>query len=554
MNRSPLLLLWLLLPMLTQAADDATVVKSEIDRVTVFLKGAQVTRKAKVTLQPGTNELRFEDLSPGINPNSIQVAGNQKFTILSVNHRINFLEEVDLSDDLELLQERRESLWFRMQQQERLIAVHTSEKNMILANKKISSEAQSLNVEDLVELSNYYRSRLREIEYTLLDIRKEKRSLSEQIGKVDRQLNELNSKRQQNKSEVTISVSSKIRTSANVEISYMVYQAGWIPLYDVRSENTNAPIELAYKSKVWQSSGYDWEDVKLKLSTGDPMRSNTQPSVKPWMLAFEDPNAYRSFEYKERDKYFSSTRSDSLLSLEGQLGYMDAPAPAGGAPAFGLVMDPNSTAALTTMVSGSVNVEFDIEVKYDIPTDGKYYDVEIQQYSMPASYAWYAAPKFDNDAFLVARIAGWDQYNLLPGEAHVYHQGTFVGKSYLNPEVVSDSLELSLGRDKSVVVERKKIKDFSKNTTVGSSSKTQLGLEISVRNGKGVPIRLTLVDQVPISSTKEIMVELQEAHGADYNEETGKLIWKLNLAPGATQSQRLIYTVKYPKGKTIGNL
>ena len=415
------LLLLCLLPFGALAAnDDAISLKSQIESVTVFQRGAQVTRTARTTLQPGTNVVRFEDLSPGINPNSIQVSGNQKFTILSVNHRINFLEEIDNTSEIQQLQKQLEDLEFEARKQGSLRSVHEREREMILNNKKISGETQSLNIEDLMELADFYRNRLREIEYKLLEISRETTRLDKDMQKVKKQLHNLNSNRQKNKSEITISLRCDSRTSTDIELSFMIYQAGWTPLYDVRSKDASSPVTVTYKSKVWQNSGYDWDKVNLRLSTGDPTKSNTQPTVNPWVLEFETLQLYGNLAYRDNNVRQNSAYSfaDSTTSYSNGRYDLDDRVITGGVPgsyAFGdmPVNDPTSAAFYTTASAGSVTVEFDIDIKYSIPTDGKHYDVEIQQFNTPVNYAWFAAPKLDQDAFLIAKIHGWDQYNML---------------------------------------------------------------------------------------------------------------------------------------------
>lgn len=550
--RNTLLGLFLLSASALYAADPVPV-SSEIKEVTVFLSGAQVTRTANIRLESGSNEIRLTDLSPQINAGSIQVKGNNKFTILSVNHRMNHLDEISKTREIEKLVEQRLELQFRSKQRKTMKSVYEDERKMLQANRAIKGKNPAMDIEDLKEMADYYRSRMKEIEYKLLEIGQDLKRLDEEERKINQQLQNLQRNVRKNTSEIILSLAADNPGSTTISVSYMVTSAGWTPVYDIRTKEVDAPVTLIYKSKVWQQSGYDWDDVKLKLSTGNPSKSGTQPTVNPWVLYLNPIETYT----KNRNRN-SNGELVGVMSRPGWVASDSTYVITGGAPAgsYNLALEDKEKGIYdyTTAIVTNINTEFDIEIPYDIPTDGKYYDVEIRKHTVPAEYNYFTAPKFDTDAFLLARLTDWDGFNLLPGNAHIYYQGTYVGKSYLNTQVTSDTLDVSLGRDKGIVVERKKIKEFNKTSNVGSSRKTQIGMEINIRNTKSKSVQITIVDQIPISKRREIVVEMMEAKGAEYNKETGKLTWKATLGPGESVTHVLKYTVKYPKDQVIPNL
>ena len=215
----------------------------------------------------------------------------------------------------------------------------------------------------------------------------------------------------------------------------MVSQAGWIPVYDVRSDDINGPVELSYKAKVYQNTGYDWDKVMLHLNTGNPTVSGTQPTVEPWVLQMYDPIAdakrreanRRYREEAERKKAAEgravASNSSYTLTTTGSDDGNVATAPQGGTPGYTYSWDFGSTADFTNMTESNVSTEFKIKVPYTIKTDGKKYDVEVARHDLPVEYNYFSVPKIDDDAFLIARVSGWDAYNLLPGTANIYYQG-----------------------------------------------------------------------------------------------------------------------------------
>ena len=178
----------------------------------------------------------------------------------------------------------------------------------------------------------------------------------------------------------------------------------------------------------------------------------------------------------------------------------------------------------------------------------------IQTFSLPAVYEYVSLPKLDADAFLTARIAGWEDLSLTPGSANIYFDGAYVGESYINPFETGDTLTLSLGRDKKIVVKREKLKEFSSTKLFGGNKERTFTFEISVRNTKKEALTIVLLDQVPLSQDKEIEVKVLELSEGIKDDETGKVAWNLALQPNETKKVRLSYSVKYPKNKSVAGL
>jgi len=190
----------------------------------------------------------------------------------------------------------------------------------------------------------------------------------------------------------------------------------------------------------------------------------------------------------------------------------------------------------------------------DIPADNQEYDVEVQRFELPAEYRYFAIPKVEKDVFLMARARDWRQYNLLPGETNIFYQGTFVGKSYIDPSTTADTLDLSLGRDNSVTVSRDMIKDFCKTSVLGSKKTDTRAYKIKVTNGKKKAISILIRDQIPVTTNAEIEVAIDELSGGKHFPDTGFVEWELST--GSSESKELVlrYTVKYPKKRIIPNL
>ncbi|MDB9755643.1 mucoidy inhibitor MuiA family protein [Winogradskyella sp.] len=204
-----------------------------------------------------------------------------------------------------------------------------------------------------------------------------------------------------------------------------------------------------------------------------------------------------------------------------------------------------------TVETGITNTRFEIDKKYTIPSDGDVTVIEIDKFNVPATYDYFAAPVLNENVFLTAKIGNWEQYNLLPAEANVYFEGSYSGKTNINPGAVSDSLTISLGVDPNIIVKRTQLKDFKKTTFIGSNKIVYKGFDIEVKNNKPSHVRLTLVDRIPITQNKAIKLDDINTGTSNYDEEKGLLKWILNLKSGASIKVKHSYAIKYPKGKRI---
>jgi uncharacterized protein (TIGR02231 family) len=212
----------------------------------------------------------------------------------------------------------------------------------------------------------------------------------------------------------------------------------------------------------------------------------------------------------------------------------------------------NANSITATPTLNIVSTEFTIDEKYTIISDPKNITVSIQSIQSNVKYQYYCAPRLDKDVFLTAQMIDWEQYNLLEGQANVFFEGTFIGSTLLDTRYMTDTLEISLGRDKSVKVERKKSKEFNKHTVFGNDNIAYREWDIAVRNGKQQNIDIIVEDQFPISGDSKIDVKQEEKSGGKLDDKTGIVTWQYQMDPSTTKTMQLKYTAKYPKGTFIG--
>lgn len=195
--------------------------------------------------------------------------------------------------------------------------------------------------------------------------------------------------------------------------------------------------------------------------------------------------------------------------------------------------------------------EYTLQMPMTLPSDSKEYNIIIGEENITALYEFHASPKLDNDAFLIARIPNWQEYNLIDAKAGIYYEGTFTGQTRLSADMAVDTLNISLGRDKSIIIDRKKITDNTNSQLIGSNRTLQRSWEITVRNNKKQAVDLIVYDHYPVSREDEIVVTLIDNGNASADATTGKLMWKLHLDPGKLVKLKYAYTIKFPKNRAF---
>lgn len=532
-----LLTCWILLISVAALAQQEKPVESKISRVTVFLNRAQVTREVKTRLEPGRTNLIVRGLTSQLDQQSIQVAGKGSFVILGISHNQNFLTEFNVPRTIQVL---RDSLGYYSRQlaaEQNMKEILTKEEQLLISNQKIGGTQQNLTVAELKAMADFYRARMAEIGQSKMKIDEKTMRINERVARINRQLQEQSELYSRNTSEIVVSVSAEEATAAELEVNYVVDNAGWTPVYDLRAINTRTPVQLSYKANVFQSTGEEWKNVKLKLSTANPSLGGQKPELYTWYLDFYQDNFSKALS--GRISGVQVSRAAPMMEKQAEEAKLE---------------DAVSSADYVNTIQTTLNTEFDIALPYTVLSASKPTLVDIRNYDMKADYEYAVAPKLDADAFLLAKATGWEEFNLLPGEANIFFEGTFVGKTYIDPNNIKDTLAISMGRDKRIVVKREKIKDYTTRKTISSSQRDSYAWEVSVRNTKGEPVKIVIEDQVPVSQNSQIEVTVTDTGGGRYVKDTGKLSWNLNLQPNETKKMVFKYEVKYPKDKQLSGL
>ena len=686
---------------------DTLNLESKITDVTIFLNGAQITRQIDMKANKGKYLLIIDNLPQELNPQSIQINAVEKSKILSVKHHLVFpvlnkkeKNELEIEDNIDLQK-------FKISDIKNQYKVFELEEDVIFKNSSLKNP----EVKDIKEAAEFYRAKLNEIKHEKLKLLKELEDANKKLQEYFVQLNEITTKSRKTYSQILVILDCEQEIKGDLKIDYYVPSAGWTPIYDFRVDDITNPLNIVYNANVFQSTGENWDNVKMTLSTNNPSLSGTKPEILKWDLNRRSPyqanNAQQGYGtltgrvldenineeisgasiiLKQEDRIITGgiTSMDGSYSIKPiSLGYYDVEIsclgyktvfmqniyiPAGKTTIQNFKMqsdmnllseiqivnyqsplimaDQTSTGATmgakeiakmparsgtvvaanmggvysedgsvrgsredgtvyyvdgvkvrgstaipksattspyyysyeqpkttlqerteqrndesysvktdpvvkTNYISNSIktnisNLEYAIDIPYTIPSDGKDYFIKIKDVSLPVTYIYNAVPKLDNDIFLTALITDWTELNLLSGKTNIYYQGTYTGESFIDTESAEDTLKVSLGRDRNIIVQREANKKIFDKKILSSNIKETVGWDITIRNNKNSKIKIIIEDQFPISERKSIEVERLEYLNAKLDDKTGKLTWELELNPSEKTVVSYKYSVKYP--------
>ena len=509
---------------------------AKIKSATIYSNSAELNHTASATIPSGTSEIVIKNVADYVNENTIQIGAPANVTVLSVQFTRNFISEYEIDESNPMIKKVRDSIMLIEKEMGKIANEKVSYSktiDLLDKNQNVAGQNSGLNVTELIKLVDYYRAKRNELSNLVDTLIEKENKLKDKLSKLNSKL-ELNTQKQEKSSQgkLVLQVMTDVASSVNLEINYLTNNALWSPFYDLRADNINSPINLMYKAKVVQNTGIDWKKVKLTLSSGNPNQNNTAPILQAWFLRYGYPRAYNN-----------SNVVMNSVAIRGAVSY-DKKAE----------MDESSISNYITINENQLNISFDIDIPYDILSNGKAHSVALKDLKLPASYKYYAVPKVEKEAFLLAEISEYSKFNLLPGEANIIFEGMYVGKTMINPNQTSDTLNLSMGRDKKIAIKREKIADKSGTKFLSGYKEQTFTYDITVKNNKKEAIEMLLKDQYPISTDKEITIELLDNGKAKVNTETGILTWDVKLGAGETKKYRISYKVKYPKDKFIDNL
>lgn len=517
--------------------------KLTIEKATVFLYAAQLTSTAKVSLHKGENEILFTNVAGDVPSKTILVNTTNGVAVMSTTFQNFYLVKPTLSPKASALKDSIETANDLRKPIANRLATVTEQISILQTNKKIAGDKAGLSVLELQKMLDLVGTKMEQYLNNKASLEQQLAKIDERIENLKKQLEEEGEDEEKNQGQILVKFYAPEAITTRITIKYMVEDARWSPIYDVFANSLNSPLNIYYKANVYQNTGVNWDNVRLTLSTGNPSISMKSPNLEPWYLSIKTKLKEGVVNWKKPlvDPY---KKSNSNYVIDGVAVLDTIPTD----------MSQGEIEQLAVTDNTGINTEFEIDIPYSIVSDGEEHLVAIKKYEVPATYEYFIVPKIDKDAFLLAKLTSWQDLNLLPGPTNIFYEGTFIGLGNINPALVTDTLTVSLGRDKKVIVKRERDVKLRSVKAIGTNVRETFAYNISVRNTRKEPINIVMIDQIPVSNDKDIDIYDTDYKGATLEENTGKLTWGMTVNANETQKKHLAYSIKYPKGMVVNGL
>ena len=620
--------------MLVMAANgDNKKVTPSIKHVTVFTNGAQVERSLSVNLLAGEQVITFTGLSPYTDVKSMQIKARGKLTVLGVNYRTIHPDSLQRMKQLREAEKLVKSTDEKERELKAQLEVVNAQLEMVKTNSSIGNRTTATPLANIKELNNYYAQETLELKKKAIAIDQELEKLAEIREKQEKTVDSIARIKLKTMTEADLTLQVAQAGKMEFDLTYYVRNAGWYPTYDLRSEGLGLPLQLSYKTNMFQNTKEEWNNIPVTLSSANPSRSNIAPELRTYWIDYgklaprydnelgtegsvsgvvldeegepligcsvmvvgtslgtvTDVNGHYSIALPRGKSqlrfayvgYLSQTSSVNGSTLNVRMkedsaalqevvviGYgvskkgrgktsrkqEDASMIEGKVPGVAVSKEPEMPESELIAVNeqrAQFGYEFEIKQPLTLLSDGKTTTTEIARYQLPATYQYLGIPRADKDAFLVADATDWQQYSLLEGEANVYFENSFIGKTVLDPTVANDTLHFSLGRDNGIRMQRTKVSARSTRRLLASNQEQDMTWRITVKNSRKEAVSLLLQDQIPVSQNSNITVTTEELSGGQLDKSTGIIVWQLQLQPNEQREFIVQYRVKYPKNRQL---
>jgi hypothetical protein len=490
------IMMCLLIPQLVLGQKEKEVIANITD-VTVYTSAAEINYEKELIVPKGRSAIVFTELSPFIVANSINVSASG-INIITVSDRINYtrdrhsINEIVLKyqDSISRLQKELKQIFCKSD-------AFSAEKNLLFKNEAIGGlSTHGVAVAEIEKASAFFSKRYLELVTNLYELDEKEDALNIRITRFKEQIKQLETTQLQNVSEIKVIVNSKEEKSIKFRFKFLTAKAGWAPLYDFKYEGPKQPLQFVFRANVFNASGVPWNDVAIKLSTANPINGFAVPSLN---------------DAPEKEKPQGDVKFKQIEVVN----------------------------AIT---------EYKIAEQYTIPTDAKPYLIDVNAYSMPASYNYLLIPKLDPFGFLIAKIPNWNKYNLIPGTTNIYNSGTYMGKTFLDTYADDDTMSLYLGKDKNIQSNRSEKSILHKRLFASNTTLEETFVDLTLKNTSEEVLTVEMLDQVPVfEKDDEEKMNVFNIGKAEYDKQEGLITWKFNLKSSETITINYKYEIKAPR-------
>jgi hypothetical protein len=475
-----------------------------IENVTVYNSSADLFYKKEIQLPEGKTTIVFTNLSPFIVENTINVFCNNKdVDIVTVTDKINYTKDKkDVSVITTALNDSIKKLTTEIGLLKCKQDAITIEKELLFKGEGIGGLSKGVAVSEIEKASTFFSKRYSELCANFFISSEREKVLNATLNKYKNQLQETSANTSNSSSEIMVTVFNPVAQKVEFSFKYLTDKAGWAPSYDCKFQGVDAPLKFIFRANIFNASGLTWDNVLIKLSTASPTTGFNKPSF---------------------------SKNNDTKNIKKQ----------------------NDVAGVTFNEVEVINTiaEFDIKFKYVIPSDAKPYLVDVEALVLPAEFYYYLIPKMETFGFLMAKIPSINKYNLMPGTANIYNNGSFMGKTFLTPYADNDTLNLFLGKDVSLQSTYKENSTSNTSPIIGNYFYEKNNTIITIKSNSNTTLNVMVVDQLPsVDNDDKFKLNTEVTIIQPIVDLTELLLtWNLTIAKKEIKILNYKYEIKSPK-------
>lgn len=483
---------------------------SIVKQLSIYRQSCFVKREGSIKLQKGKQNIILDTLPNTIDKTTLTVSLQEGVSGSNV--------QVELLD-----KDKQEEITKDVQSKITKIENKINIKNNQIELWNKNSDFSNHNSFDISQMSSFIENLPNKLETIYEEIEvlnKEKAELLKQLTEKQKLANAY---------QIRIDIEANQDQECIYEIKYKDDNAYWYPRYEIHTSDDDQ-LSILMKAGIIQNTDEDLKDIKIRLLSGNPSLNSDIPVLYPKKLDFFEPRVFMNMAGAAKASMMQTDTAMEVLDEE-------------------VSMSKVANVVAQTKMDDTM-MEYELDGTWNIDSN-KELNALLQEIKVPCKYHVIAIPKLDDNAYLAAEVNINDIENILNTNATVYHKGSYVGDIYLNPDYNQEKYDISLGKDESIKVKRTQKKKYTSNVLLKNQKKTEFEYGISVNSSKNDKYLVTLIDQVPLSQDKSIVVDIDNISNANLNQDTGKLTWDFELDPKQNKVFNIAYSISWPKDKQI---
>lgn len=516
---------------------------SKITEVTVYPDSALISRVANIKLNTGEHKVIFSDIIPEVDQNSLRVSaqGNAEVKLFGAQVKKEFLEEMP-SERIKQLEAEIQKLRDEIKQMQNLKSVLLEEKNFLDSVRLFSADQIPKDLvtkmpaaKDLDDTLKFLDTRLRENYAAVMEAELKIRDLNKKLEVLSKELSEVSGPHKKVKRSIIVDLEALKAGNLDLKVSYLVHGANWQAIYDARANFAESKVELVSYGIIRQTTGEDWQDVDISLSTAKPAIGGRMPYVSPWILRpYQPPRIMEN-----RSGVFRGKMTQQMAFDKEE----EALAPAEGIERYAAVEEKG------------IAVVYKLSRKATVKSDGSEHKLPVSSQVLSAKFEYSIYPRAVLNAYLGSKVANAPALQLPAGRVNIFLEGDFVGTSGIDNIGPGEEFDLYLGADENVKVKREQIEKKVDETLIAGipspTKRTTLKYKLTVENYKSKKINVKLFEPMPVSEDDRIKVKIDkislEPNQKDWKDRKGVWLWELELEPKAKKEITYTYIIEHPR-------